>query len=314
MNPTYRISISVIALMSSSIALATPSRVAGLAGNQGFTDDTDFMVYPTEVSELGQSAWFHYDGDYTGAVTWDGNAVVAGVGPSGGWDMSWTNSHGSTAYGVSAAYLPVANDMISIGGSWGTADRGDGLSNLAVGGNLSVATVDDDTMLDLSMGATSRYIGDSDFSSWGAGVGFSKAGDATDVSVAGQYFMGPRMGDDQASVALSVGTMAMVDAGLGDDGATNLYLALPASNIAGEFAFNDWLMVRGSVVAAVMINHDGEDLSSAAMISGSAGLGFSGDSGVVDITLNPDWALAGPHFLTGNVSGMAGMITARFEI
>jgi hypothetical protein len=316
MIPTHRISIGVLALLSSSVAFATPSRVAALAGNQGFTDDTDFMVYPTEASEIGQSTWFHYDGDYTGAMSWDGNAVVAGMGATG-WDMSWTNSQGSSAYSVNAAYVvddAARGDVISLGGAWGTADRSSGLTNMVYGGNLGIASLNDETAIDVTAAASSRTLGDSDFSSWAAGLGYASAGDASSVSLAGQYFMGPRMGDDTASASLGCGAQALISANLGDEGTTNIWAMLPTTNIAGEFAFNDWLMVRGSVLAAILVSHNGEDLETGTMVSGSAGLGISGERGGVDVTFNPDWALAGPHFLTGTAADMVGMVTARFEI
>jgi hypothetical protein len=316
MNPTYRISIGVLALLSSSVAVATPARVASLAGAQGFTDDTDFMVYPTEASQVGQSAWFHYDGDYTGAMTWDDNAVVAGLGGNG-WDMSWTNSQDSTAYSVNASYLvndDVEGEGFTLGGAWGTADRSDGLANLAVGGNLGIATIGDDTAIDVAAGASSRTLGEADFSTWAAGLGYASVGDASSLNLAGQYFMGPRMGDDQASATLGIGAQAWVNADLGDDGSTQIWASLPSSTIAGEFAFNDWLMIRGAVVAAILVSHDGDEVDTATLVSGSAGLGISGERGGLDLTINPDWALAGPHILTGTPADMVGVITARFEI
>ena len=314
MRATHRFSIVAFTLLTSSVAFATPSRVNALSGNHGFTDDSDFMVYPTEVSPLGTSTWFHYDGGYTGAVTWDGNAVTAGVGPNGGWDMSWTNSHDTTGYGVRASYMPDQDNAMSIGGSWGNADRSDGLKNLALAGGLTYATVNEDPSIDFSFGATSRSLSDSDFSTWGAAMGYSMSEGDSSVGVGGQYFMGPRLGSGDSAAALSIGTMAGLNAALGDDSSTNLYVALPAANIASEYAFNDLLMVRGSVTTGVMVNHDGTDINTGAFVSGAAGMTLSGDKGHVDLTFNPDWALAGPYFLTGNPSPMLGMVTARFEM
>ena len=290
--------LSVFAAIITMPAHATDARMSALSGNVGIEDDTDFATYASETGEVDGNAWMNYDGALTGAMAWDGNAVSINM--NDGATMGWSNSSGDTGYSASLGYNN-ETEGIALGGSYSTADRSDGLANMAFGGGLTM--VDDD--IGVNLGASSRTLTDDAVTAWGAGLGYS----ATGINVGGNYVMGHRFGD---SAAFTYGPGVGIDMPDGGDMAIDLNLV--QANMASEFMFNDWFGLRGSVTGTLALEDLTGDMTPSMNVGSAFGAALSSDAAAIDLMVDPAQILGGPYFLTGNASGAAAYMSIRVAI
>lgn len=290
--------LSIFAAIITLPAHATDARMSAMSNNVGITDDTDFTRYASEAGEVGGHAWMNYAGGLTGAMAWDGNAVSIDM--SNGATMGFYNSNGDSGYSASLGY-DNATEGIALGGSWATADRSDGLSNMAIGGGLTMV----DDSIGLNVGVNSRTLTDDSVTAWGGGLGYSDAG----INVGGNYRMGHRFGD---SAAFTYGPGVAIDMPDGGDMAVNLHLL--AANMASEFMFNDWFGLRGSVTGTLGLDDLTGDMTPSMNVGSAFGAALSSDSAVIDLMVDPAQIMGGPYFLTGNASGAAAYMSIRVAI
>jgi hypothetical protein len=290
--------LSIFAAIVTLPAHATDARIDALSGNVGIEDDTDFTTYASETGEVGGNAWMNYDGALTGAVAWDGNAVS--INDDNGATMGWYSSSGDTGYSASLGY-DNETEVIALGGSWSTADRSDGLANMAFGGGL---TMDDDD-IGVKFGASSRTLTDDAVTAWRAVLDYSDTG----IEVDGNYVMGHRFGD---SAAFTYGPGVVVDMPDGGDMAINLELV--EANMASEFMFNDWFGLRGSVTGTLALENLTGEMTTSMNVDSAFGATLSSDAAAIDLKVDPAQILGGPYFLTGNASGAAAYMSIRVAI
>jgi len=157
--------------------------------------------------------------------------------------------------------------------------------------------------------AYSRTLTDDSVTAWGAFINT----DTANHNVNALYYTGYRFSD---SVALTMGPG--VDIMVPEEGDMTIGLTLADLNLAGEFMFNDWIGMRGSVTGSVGLdNLTGGNEGEMAVVSGvGAGFGatFASDNGSIDINIDPSQVLGGPYFLTGNPMGTAANMSIRFDI
>jgi hypothetical protein len=290
--------LSIFAAIVTLPAHATDARMSALSGNVGIEDDTDFTTYASETGEVGGNAWMNYAGALTGAVAWDGNAVS--INDDNGATMGWYSSSGDTGYSASLGY-DNETEVIALGGSWSTADRSDGLANMAFGGGL---TMDDDD-IGVKFGASSRTLTDDAVTAWRAVLDYSDTG----IEVDGNYVMGHRFGD---SAAFTYGPGVVVDMPDGGDMAINLELV--QANMASEFMFNDWFGLRGSVTGTLALENLTGEMTTSMNVDSAFGATLSSDAAAIDLKVDPAQILGGPYFLTGNASGAAAYMSIRVAI
>jgi len=284
-------------LLSSGSAFATDARTSALSDNVGITDDTDFMTYASRTDDVGDNAWLNYGGALSGAASWDGHALTVS-GAEGAAAFGWYNGKGDSGYSAGIG-LDEATNTLSLGGSYSMSDGDD---DMAFGGSIDKGEED----IGIALGVSSRSFEDGGVTAWGAGLGYSG-----DIDIAGNYAMGTNLGDGGA---LTIGPAVGVT--MPEEGDMALDLDLANVNLAGEFMFNDWFGLRGSVTAGVGLEGltGGGDMYLSATGASGFGAAFAADGANIDITVDPSAVLAGPYFLTGNVSGHAVTMSARFDI
>jgi hypothetical protein len=159
----------------------------------------------------------------------------------------------------------------------------------------------------VSAGAVSRSLTDDEETAWGAGVDYNDGS----IALGGNYDMGVRFGTDTSNAALTYGAGLSVDMPDGGDMAASL--SIGNLNLAGEFMFNDWVGIRGSVTSGLSYDVTGDGGLSGG--GGSMfGATFHSDGADIDLLVSPDQLTGGPYFLTGNAMGSVAVMSARFDI
>ena len=321
-----KITLTALALMSTS-AFATEARVAAHQGNAAFADSIDYRTYYSLTDNGKESVYFdlHAGGTMSGAFRKGGHSLhvaqlpAAEDGSDAGTSMNYFAADGDTGYGVGLNYT--SKDRFSIGGGYGMTD---GNSSMAFSGNLNMVGEEgaDDEGVGVTVGVSSRDLGDDDVTVWGASVDYGGIVDeesgATGTSIAGNYGIGWRYSTDRSKAGVTVGPSITV--GLPEEGDTQIGINLADINVAGEFALNDWFGLRGSVTSSLAVvnltSEDEEatpDLSTAGMATAfGASIDFEGAD--IDLVIDPNSVLNGPYFLTGAASDPAVMMSARFDI
>ena len=292
--------ITLCALMlCSNNAFATDTRAAALSNNAGLADDTDYEIFASQADEVGENVWLDYDGaTLSGAFAFDGKVVSIDQGATA-TSFGWVNSSGDTGYSAS---LEVAEtDVMALGGSYSMSD---GDRDMAFGGGLSL----DGDVIGVGAGFYSRELSSEDVTAYGGGVTYLDGS----IGAAGSYLMGWVRGADASNAALTVGPGLSV--WMPDGGDMVLSLSLLSANLAGEFMFNDWLGIRGSVTGGLDVVDLTGDLSMASTLGAAMGGTFHCDAGDIDILIDPGQLLGGPFFLTGAGTGAALALSARFDI
>jgi hypothetical protein len=317
----------VALLAASSTADASPARMAALSGNGGFSDDTDFFVYPSTLGGLDPRAMLTYNGGFDGGLIFDdGQALwferdsvvndVAGLGPQGGYRALYAKGDGASGYLLRAAQSGTGGGTgtLSLGGGWSSGEGGANPNNLAINGDLHIiGKVTDEPTIGLNAGIGGRNLTEDNLVVWGAGLSYG-----SDVlTLSGGYTTGPRFRNDLARVALQLGPLGALSVNTEAD-TKNLGLALPFSNLAAEYALREWLLVRGSATDALSMTTDLDDaienMAWGAGVSGAFGVGLLHDGARLEMSVNPNWVLAGPQFLSGTPNQMFGTVSARVDI
>jgi len=298
---TRVLALTVLGSVLAAPANATDSRVTALSGNVGITDDTDFTRFASETGQMGDHAWLNYDGlTLGGAMSWGSNAVMLNQGANGA-AIGYYNSSGDTGYNASFAYDGNTEGM-TFGGGYAMADRSDGLGNMAFGGQVMLV----DDSLGIMANAISRTLTDDSVTSWGGSAAYSDAG----IGLGGGYqWYGARFGD---ASAITMGSGLGVD--LPDGGDMAIGLNLLDVNLAGEFMFNDWFGLRGSVTTSMVLDNLTDEMELGVNMGSGFGASLVSEAGVIDLVIDPSQVLGGPFFLTGNTAGPAIALSARFSI
>ena len=318
-------------LSLSAAAQATPARMAALSGNGGFADDTDFFVYPSVLGGLSARTMLTYNGGADGGLIFgDGQALwferdsiagdVAGTGPQGGYRALYAKGDGETGYLLRASQTAAdpeagsSDGVLTLGGAWSNGGGGSVTSNLAVNGDLILSgRLDDDLTVGLTGGVGGRNLTRSGLTVWGAGLAY---GNDT-LTLSGGYTTGPRFKNDLARVALQIGPLGALAINTEAD-TQNLALTLPFSNLGVEYSLREWFRLRGSATAALLAATTMEDaldnLAWGAAVGGALGVGFAHEGARFDMSINPDWLLAGPHVLSGTPNQMFGSVSARIDL
>ena len=320
----------VVLLIVSSAAQATPARMAALSGNGGFADDTDFFVYPSVLGGLAPRSMITYNGGFDGGVIFDdGRALwferdtvandIAAAGPQSGYRALYAKGNGASGYLLRASQTAADPDaggdgVLTLGGAWSSGEGGANPSNLAISGDLSVTgRLDDDATIGIGTGITSRNLTQDSMTLWAAGVGYQ---DDT-ITLSGGYTTGPRFRNDLSRVALQLGPLGVISINTESE-TENIGLTLPISNLAAEYVLRDWIRLRGSATAALFAATTVEDavdnLAWAAGVGGAFGIGLLHDGARVDMSVNPDWVLSGPQFLSGTPNQMFASVSARVDL
>ncbi|MFT5680849.1 MAG: hypothetical protein ACI8RZ_001755 [Myxococcota bacterium] len=317
-------------LAASTTAEATPARMAALSGNGGFADDTDFFLYPSVLGGLIPRTMLTYNGGFDGGLIFDdGQALwferdsvagdVAGLGPQGGYRAVYAKGDGASGYllrGSQTGGDPTAGTAgtLTLGGGWSKGEGGYNTNNLAINGDLSIiGKLTDEPTVGINAGIGGRDLTEDKLVVWGAGVGY-----ASDVlTLSGGYTTGPRFRNDLARVALQVGPLGAISVNTNND-AKALGLSLPFSNLAAEYSLREWVRLRGSATAALLAVTDIDDFVDSmvwgASVGGAFGVGLIHESARLDMSINPDWVLGGPNFLSGTSNQMFGTVTARVDL
>ena len=316
-----------VLLSASTVAQATPARMAALSGNGGFADDTDFFVYPSTLGGLSARTMLTYNGGFDGGIIFgDGQALwferdtvandIAGIGAQGGYRALYGKGDGASGYLLRASQTPGTNNdgVLTLGGAWSQGEGGANPSNLAVSGDLSITgRLTDDFDVGVGAGITSRNLTQDDLTVWAVGLGYQ----SDTITLSGGYTFGPRFRNDLSRVALQIGPLGTLAINTEAD-TKGLALTLPISNLAAEYALRDWIRVRGSATAALFAVTDLDDaidsLTWGPGVGGAFGIGLLHEGARIDMSINPDWVLAGPQFLSGTANPMFGTVTARVDI
>ena len=323
-----------VLLTVSSVAQATPARMAALSGNGGFADDTDFFVYPSVLGGLAPRTMITYNGGFDGGVIFDdGQALwferdtvandIAAAGPQGGYRALYAKGDGASGYLLRASQttgLPdadvgaVSDGVLTLGGAWSSGAGGSNPSNLAISGDLSVTgRLNDDPTVGIGAGITSRNLTQDSMTLWAAGLGYQ---DDT-ITLSGGYTAGPRFRNDLSRVALQLGPLGVISINTESE-TENIGLTLPISNLAAEYALRDWIRLRGSATAALFAATTVEDavdnMAWAAGVGGAFGVGLLHEGARVDMSINPDWVLSGPQFLSGTPNPLFASVSARVDL
>jgi hypothetical protein len=289
----------LVLILWSGTAMATETRMDALSNNVGIADDTDYQIFASQTDEAGDNVWLDYDGSLGGAVSGNGTAVSISSGAFGDAAFGWYNSSGDTGYSVG---LDIgATDSLGLNGSY---SKSNGDNDMAFSGAVAMAG----EAVGVAAGVMSRTLTDSDVSAWGANLMYNDG----NIDVAGGYAVGWVMGSDASTAAMTVGPTLGVS--MPDGGDMALDISLAAANLAGEFMFNDWVGVRGSVTGSLDIVDPTGELNVATSIGSAMGGTFHSDAGAIDITFAPAQLLGGPYFLTGAGTGAAVAFSARFAI
>lgn len=317
------VAVSLVTAFAASSAHASPARVQGLSGNRAFTDDTDVFLFPSTISEVGNAVSLNYSGGVDGNVVWgDGQLlslqrdsmppVATGPGAGRPFSLVYGQGDGSTGWLARTSW---ESGIITAGGIWSKGGQGRETTNLAVGGDISLAdTGGDSPDPAVSLFASGRTLESDSHSAWNAGVEV-----IPDVSntVTGDYRLGPRWADGQLRAALSIGPgLTLVNT----TGGNAVALDMPAANIAAEYELKEWLVVRGSAVAGwqlqvLDVSNFSDTRSFAATSSGTLGAGFKhGDTARFDMSITPAWAVQGPAVLSGVGAPMFLTVSGRFAI
>jgi hypothetical protein len=294
-----KLTITALALMSSS-AFATDARVDAHQGNAAITDDTDYQSYFARTDNGKDSIWFDSAGaDLSGAYRNDGAAITMGANATGtGTDFGVYSADGDTGFAVLADITSF--DAITIGGGYGMSD---GKDDMAFYGSLSMIG----DAVGFGAGVRSRALTDDDVTFWSAGASYSDIG----IGVGANGGMGWRYKTDRSRGGLTVGPSLGVDMPEGGDMA--LDISLVDVNLAGEFALNDWLGLRGSVVSGadlVGLSGDGDIGLTTQMVSPKFGASLDFEGADVDFMVNPSTMMSWPN--PGDQ--FAATMSARFDI
>jgi hypothetical protein len=288
--------LTVVLSAGAGSAFATSSRVDALSGNVGMLDDTDFQTFASETDEAGANVWLNNNGGaISGAVSWDGTAVA--VDASGdSFSATWYNADGDTGYSAGVA---TDGSDVALSGSYSTADGDD---NRAFFGGLSMVG----DVMGVSAGGTCRTLTDDAVTQYGGLVTYND----DVVGAQAVYNTGARFGTDSSSAALTYGAGLNVSDATGDMG---LSVSVGNLSLAGEFMFNDWVGIRGSVTTGASYDVLGDGGLSGS--SGSAfGATFHAEGADIDLVVAPEQLTGGPYFLTGNAVGSIATMSARFDI
>jgi hypothetical protein len=99
-----------------------------------------------------------------------------------------------------------------------------------------------------------------------------------------------------------------------DGGDMAIGLNLLDVNLAGEFMFNDWFGLRGSVTSSMSLDNLTDEMELGINMGSGFGASLVSEAGVIDLVIDPSQVLGGPFFLTGNTAGPAIALSARFSI
>lgn len=313
------LALAVVSALFSTTALASPARISSLSANPGFTDESDFFVYPFALARVGDAGFLTYNGGFDAGVAWDDQALffdrdmllndIVGLGPQPGWRASYFKVNDDSAWTGRVSYDPDTNKHFNLGGTWGKGTYGDDTAqDMAIGGDLFFEGGFDDLTPGLDLLAQGRDIAADKFSQWGAGAYyFDKV-----VRLGGTYYMGPRFTDiEGVELALGVGGGGLVTV---NDGDVSADLLVPGSNIAIEYQLRDWMKLRGSATAGLTVNYNGDDVTLDTAVGGAFGAGFQHKHAQLDVTINPAWAQGGPFFLSGAGVPMFGVLSFKVDL
>lgn len=305
-------------LFAAAPAAATPARVAGLAANPGFVDETDFFAYPSALSAAGRNAWVNYNGGFDAGLSWDDQALwidrdtlandVLGLGPQGGWRASYFKSQGETGWNARGS-VDSTTETVTLGGSWGSGTRNpSAIQEMGFGADIALVGGFEDPNLGLDVFGQGRTLTDDSLRHWALGAAYQDEV----ITVAGIYHMGPRftvVENVEVALALGPGLVLAIDNG---DLLADAFI--PLSNAAVEYQLRPWLELRAAATAGLVATYDGSDLNFDSAMGGAMGVGLKHEHLDVDLTVNPNWTLGGPFFLSGVPQPLSGVISIRTDI
>jgi multidrug transporter EmrE-like cation transporter len=293
-----------------SAALATPSRTEAFSNNPAFTDDTDFLAYPSVLPDIGNNVWLSLSPTaMMGAVSWEGSTqqamTITNMPMASDYPAGWSGV-GAVGTSLGPVVLPTEDlagaaktPVIAAQGPWlasytrASGGKGYALrtswfaSAFSVGGTYSTGEGGDEPsnlavggdltsfgdlgdQVSLNAFLKKRTITEDKTTAWGAGLNFVQDGN---VDLNGHFLMGPRFHgeDDAVEAALLIGPTLHLTK-IQDVDAMPLQLSLPVVNLAVAYSLREWLAIRGSAVAGWVANTTSEDPSEITWDSGAGGM------------------------------------------
>jgi hypothetical protein len=333
-------------LALSATASATPARIDGLSRNGGFTDDSDFFLFPSVLGDEGQNVWLHYDGAAQGGISWENdvtralyfNHVPAGGSTASGAPAAWVATFTQASDGAGfSGHIGWDAATLELGGAYGKGEGGDEPTNWALSGNLLLQgrVLDDSTTKDTEKAAAGidltfrhRKLTDQSAQLISVDVDYREKDRTT---LTGAFQIGPRFNADGVDAALLFGpvlgiTSLDAEAGkdlYGKDVPTILAVDVPVANVAAEYAVREWMYLRGAATAGwhvdTLVGLKDTKATDFPMVwssrvGGSMGAGFKQEHASFDLAVNPGWAIGGPYFLSGAANPMLASISARIDL
>lgn len=319
--------LTTTALLWSSNAHATPARAQALSDSPAFTDDSDFFRYPSELDIAQKAAWIDLGTSISGTVGWnDGDRQAISVSRDSAvsdtleptsltsWRARYTRASGDQGWALGMAWARLAEDELSLSGSWGKGKAETGGSSLSVAGGLTlIGNLGGDPRVGAKVRAQGRQLREATALAWWGEADFRQD---EKLALGGGAQFGPRWTSGDLSLALTGGPALSLTV-LAGASTQQVELVAPLSTIAFEYRLGGSWAARGSATAELVATTDTgafiDAMVWAPAIGGMLGVGYRGGPVVIDVAVNPDWVVGGPYLLSGTSRPMFAVLSARAD-